>query len=405
VVATMYLRNVERARKEQDVQRLPHGLRMATTLPKRALATLAVMTLSVASCSEKPNSSGPFATDKGESASVSAGSCQLPPLAVPVGTLLGRDWGKNASGAFPFTQGGAAPAPGNVALTLRMNFKLSGGVLLLTSVTGETPAGDKVFLPALVNSPVTYGPPQGGYTETPKYYRESGCDSLWWGEPFGVGGIATQNLDGSYKAQCATVVMDTIPVVVTQFGQEFSSDFASPELATFADAGNTGWVDPNTGRIMIGSRAYSTVSRGWELAARLQEAGIATFSARQVPWANGSIGRVDGPLVREQIERFGATVSDSGSDYTYRTDGYTRAGKWAFSHGYYSRGIPKSGPGRLSAGVAMFRFQGSLSADRKTVTVKNFSYSGPMLVCPANGQECTASPGRSFTGLSCSFSF
>jgi len=378
---------------------------MKKTLHQRALATVTVTTMLIAACTDKPTPNMPSATQKTELAGVSSGSCELPPLAVPVGALLGRDWGQNALGAFPFTAGGPEPAPGNVTLTLRLNLKLSGGVLSLASVTGETPAGDKAFLPALINSPVKYGPPTGGYTETPEHYRESGCDSLWWSAPSKAGGIATQNADGSYKAQCASVAMDAIPVVFTQSGQDFSSDFASPDLATFADAENTGWIDPNTGRIVIGSKSFSSVSRGWELAARLQEAGIATFSEKQIPWANGIVGRVDGQLVRQQVEKFGATASNSGSDYAYRTDGYTRAGKWVFSHGHYAQGIPRSGPGRLSAGVAMFRVEGSLSSDRKTVTVKNFSYSGPILVCPANGQECTASPGRSFTGLSCSLSF
>lgn len=140
---------------------------------------------------------------------------------------------------------------------------------------------------------------------------------------------------------------------------------------------------------------------GWELAARLQEAGITTFTAAQIPWANGVVGQVDAELVKQQTAKFGATVSNSGSDYTYRSDGYAHDGKWSFSHGHYSKGMPMSGPGRLSAGVARFYLAGSTSTDRKTVTVRDFSYSGPMLVCPANGQECTASTGRGFNGFSC----
>ena len=108
--------------------------------------------------------------------------------------------------------------------------------------------------------------------------------------------------------------------------------------------------------------------------------------------------------MKSQIAKFGATESTSGSDYTYRTDAYNQEGKWIRSNGLFSVGMPRSGPGRLSGGVAMFRVEGAISQDKKTVSVTNFSYSGPMLVCPADGQECTASPGRSFTGLTCSAS-
>ena len=143
---------------------------MKKTLHQRALATVTVTTMLIAACTDKPTPNMPSATQKTELAGVSSGSCELPPLAVPVGALLGRDWGQNALGAFPFTAGGPEPAPGNVTLTLRLNLKLSGGVLSLASVTGETPAGDKAFLPALINSPVKYGPPTGGYTETPEHF-------------------------------------------------------------------------------------------------------------------------------------------------------------------------------------------------------------------------------------------
>lgn len=185
-------------------------------------------------------------------------------------------------------------------------------------------------------------------------------------------------------------------------GDNFSADVANPALSSFSDGGKTGWIDPNTGQVMVDGKAYSRVTRGWELAARLQEAGVAKLTADQVPWQDNQVGHVTAELVKLQLAKFGGTASNSGSDYTYRTDAYNHAGKWMFSHGPYSVGTPKSGPGRLSAGVAMFSIDGFVSQDKKTINVKSFSYSGPMLVCPANGHECTASPGRSFTGLSCS---
>ncbi len=382
-----------------------YDLCMRTLKITKANMALFLMVLGIAACTEKQVAAPPPADRTADTAQELSGSCGLPPLAVNVGVELDSGWGKNAPGAFPFTRGGAEPAPSNVDLTLRLNFKSSGGVLALSSVTGETPAGDKIFLPALVGRPVRYSAPQGGYTATPERYVATGCDSIWNSAPSESGGIATQNPDGSYKAQCASVAMDVIPVVFTHSGNEFSSDLANSDLSSFADAGNTGWIDSNTGRVMIGQKTYSHVTRGWELAARLEDAGVAKFSATQIPWANGVMGQVDANLVRQQSEKFGVTESHSGSDYTYRTDGYTHDGKWAFSHGHYSKGIPKSGPGRLSSGVAMFRIAGTISSDGKDVAVKNFSYSGPMLVCPTNGQECTASPGRSFTGLSCSFTF
>jgi hypothetical protein len=211
-----------------------------------------------------------------------------------------------------------------------------------------------------------------------------------------------QNTDGSYKAQCASFAMDTIPVVFSLADGKFSSNLNNPALTSFLDNGKLGWFDPNTGKVVVGNQAYSLVTRGWELAARLQEAGVATFSSSQIPWENGKLGQVSSDLVKSQIAKFGATESTSGSDYTYRTDAYSQAGQWIHSHGHYSTGVPKSGPGRLSAGVAMFRLDGAISQDKKNLSVTNFSYSGPMLVCPADGQECTAGPGRSFTGLTCS---
>lgn len=376
-----------------------------TTSPLLFGAKLAlfVAPLVFAACTD-PGADNRSQAHKAETATERIGSCKLPPLAVNVGSQLDGAWGVNAPGAFPFTKGGPEAAPGNVALTLELNFKLSGTTPTLVSITGGTPAGDKVFLPALVNKPVVYTPPSGGYTDTPTRYIETGCDSVW--SPQGsTGALATQNSDGSYKAQCATFAMDVIPVAFTTIGDSFSTDLANPTLSSFSDGGKTGWIDPNTGHVMVDGKAYSRVSRGWELAARLQEAGVANFTADQVPWHDNRVGQVTSDLVMLQLDKFGGTASNSGSDYTYRTDGYNPAGKWMFSHGHYSVGTPKSGPGRLSAGVAMFSIDGVMSQDKKTINVKRFSYSGPMLVCPANGSECTASPGRSFTGLSCSVSF
>ena len=115
------------------------------------------------------------------------------------------------------------------------------------------------------------------------------------------------------------------------------------------------------------------------------------FSPAQIPWHENQIGQVSGELVRAQTSKFGATASDSGSDYTYRTDGYDQTGKWLFSHGHYSNRSKcrNQAQGVLSAGVAMFRVKGNISEDGKNLTVRDFSFSGPMLVCPANGQECT----------------
>lgn len=365
-----------------------------------AKLALLVAPLAFAACTERAedNRSQP---QKAETATERLGSCKLPPLAVNVGAQLDGAWGVNAPGAFPFTKGGPEPEPGNAALNLELNFKLSGVTPTLVSITGSTPAGDKVFLPALVNKPVVYTPPSGGYTDTPTRYSQTGCDSVWSPQS-SMGALATQNPDGSYKAQCASFAMDVIPVVFATNGDSFSADLANPALSSFSDGGKTGWIDPNTGLVMVDGKAYSRVARGWELAARLQETGVAKFTADQVPWQDNQVGKVSADLVRLQLAKFGSTVSNSGSDYTYRTDGYNQAGKWMFSHGHYSVGMPKSGPGRLSGGVAMFSIDGIVSPDKRAITVKNFSYSGPMLVCPANGHECTASPGRSFTGLSCS---
>ena len=368
---------------------------------KTHLALLATPLL-IAACSERPIAQSTTITPK--HVPEVALSCALPPLAVNVGALLDSSWGKNGPGAFPFTNGGPEPAPGNVELRLSLNFKLTNDTPVLVSVTGHTPAGDKAYLPAIVNRPVTYAPPSGGYSETPAMYQANGCDSVWSSGSSGPGALALQNPDGSYRAQCASFAMDSIPVVFSHAAGTFSSSLSNPALASFVDNGNTGWFDANTGKVMVGKQTYSLVSRGWEIAARLQEAGIAKFTAEQVPWENGAIGKISSRLVNAQLAKFGATESTSGSDYTYRTDAYSQNGKWTHSHGYYSIGMPKSGPGRLSAGVAMFRLDGSISSDKKTLLVTNFSYAGPMLVCPADGQECTASPGRGFTGLSCSVS-
>jgi hypothetical protein len=330
-------------------------------------------------------------------------SCKLPPLAVNIGIQLDGAWGVNAPGTFPFTKGGTEIEPGNVALTLEMNFKVTGTRPTLVSVTGSTPAGDKVYLPALLQLPVVYSPPVGGYTETPSQYGATGCDSIWSAKG-PAGKLAISNPDGSYKAQCASFAVDVIPAVFTIHGREFTADLANPALASYSDDGKIGWSDPNTGLIKVDGKAYSRVTRGWEIAANLQKTGIANFSPAQVPWHENQVGLVSGELVRIQTAKFGATASNSESDYTYRTDGYDQTGKWLFSHGHYSTGMPKSGPGRLSAGVAMFRVQGSILEDGKSITVHNFSYAGSMLVCPANGQECTASPGRSFVGSTCSVS-
>ncbi len=373
---------------------------MTTSPLSRAKLALFITPLAFAACTDHP-ADNRLQPNKTEASTERIGSCKLPPLAVNVGAQLDGAWGVNAPGAFPFTKGGPEPEPGNVALSLELNFKLSGATPTLVSITGGTPAGDKVFLPALVNKPVVYTPPPGGYTDTPTQYRETGCDSVW--SPQGsTGALATQNPDGSYKAQCATFAMDVIPVAFTINGDSFSADLANPALSSFSDSGKTGWIDPNTGQVMVDGKAYSRVTRGWELAARLQDDGVAKFTADQVPWQDNQVGHVTAELVKLQLAKFGGTASNSGSDYTYRTDAYNHAGKWMFSHGHYSVGTPKSGPGRLSAGVAMFSIDGVVSQDKKTINVKSFSYSGPMLVCPANGHECTASPGRSFTGLSCS---
>ena len=358
--------------------------------------------LLVAACSERPTAQSTQVTPK--PAREVAVSCALPPLAVNVGALLDPSWGKNGQDAFPFTKGGPEPAPGNVELRLSLRFKLSNGTPVLVSVTGHTPAGDNVYLPAIVNRPVAYAPPIGGYSESPAMYQAKGCDSIWSPGSSGPGALASQNPDGSYRAQCASFAMDSIPVVFSHASGTFSSSLSNPALSSFVDKGNTGWFDANTGKVMVGAQSYSLVSRGWEIAARLQEAGVAKFTAEQMPWENGVIGKVSSSLVSAQLTKFGATESTSGSDYTYRTDAYSQDGKWTHSHGHYSTGMPKSGPGRLSAGVAMFRLDGSISSDKKTLSVTNFSYAGPMLVCPVDGRECTASPGRGFTGLSCSAS-
>jgi hypothetical protein len=368
---------------------------------KPHLALLASAVLMVA-CSERPTAQPTQVIPK-PVPEVTV-NCGLPPLAVNVGTLLDSAWGKNGPGAFPFTKGGPEPAPGNVELHLSLNFKLIEARPVLVSVTGHTPAGDKVYLPAIVNRPVAYAPPIGGYSETPAMYRANGCDSVWSPERLGPGALASQSSDGNYRAQCASFAMDSIPVVFAQAAGTFSSSLFNPALASFVDDGKTGWFDANTGKVMVGTQAYSLVSRGWEIAARLQEAGIAKFTAEQVPWENGVVGKISSSLVNTQLAKFGETESTSGSDYTYRTDAYSQEGKWTHSHGHYSIGMPKSGPGRLSAGVAMFRLDGFISSDKKTLSVTNFSYAGPMLVCPVDGRECTASPGRGFSGLSCSAS-
>lgn len=361
-----------------------------------------VPALLVAACSERPNAQSTQVAQK--SVPDVTVSCGLPPLAVNVGALLDSAWGKNGPGAFPFTKGGPEPAPGNVELRLSLNFNLRNGTPVLVSVTGHTPAGDMVYLPVIVNRAVAYAPPIGGYSETPAMYEANGCDSVWRPGSSSQGALASQNPDGSYRAQCASFAMDSIPVVFAQADGTFSSSLSNPALVSFIDKGKTGWFDANTGKVMVGTQAYSLVSRGWEIAARLQEAGIAKFTAEQIPWENGVVGRISSGLVRDQLAKFGETESTSGSDYTYRTDAYDQDGKWTHSRGHYSTGMPKSGPGRLSAGVAMFRLEGSISLDKKTLSVTNFSYAGPMLVCPADGQECTASPGRGFTGLACAAS-
>jgi hypothetical protein len=375
---------------------------MNPTVPLKTQLFLLAATLLIAACSERPTAQSTQVTPK--SVPEVAVSCGLPPLAVNVGALLDSSWGKNGPGAFPFTKGGPEPAPGNVELRLSLNFKLTNDALALVSVTGHTPAGDKVYLPAIVNRPVAYVPPIGGYSETPAMYQANGCDSVWSPGRSGPGALASQNPDGSYRAQCASFAMDSIPVVFSHAAGSFSSSLSNPALASFVDNGKAGCFDANTGKVMVGTQSYSLVSRGWEIAARLQEAGIAKFTAEQVPWENEAVGKISSSLVSAQLAKFGETESASGSDYTYRTDAFSQDGKWTHSHGHYSTGMPKSGPGRLSAGVAMFRLDGSISSDKKTLSVTNFSYAGPMLVCPADGRECTASPGRGFTGLSCSAS-
>lgn len=381
---------------------LRYDFRMNLPISLKTHLALLAATLLIAACSERPAAQSTQVTAK--PVPEVAVSCVLPSLAVNVGSLLDSSWGKNGPGAFPFTKGGPEPAPGNVELRLSLNFKLTNDTPVLVSVTGHTPAGDKVYLPAIVHRPVAYVPPIGGYSETPPMYQLNGCDSVWSPGSSGPGALASQNPDGSYRAQCASFAMDSIPVVFSHAAGTFSSSLSNPALASFIDNGKTGWFDANTGRVMVGTQSYSLVSRGWEIAARLQEAGIAKFTTEQVPWENGAIGKISSSLVSAQLAKFGETESASGSDYTYRTDAYSQDGKWTHSHGYYSTGMPKSGPGRLSAGVAMFRLDGSISSDKKTLSVTNFSYAGPMLVCPADGRECTASPGRGFTGLSCSAS-
>jgi len=368
---------------------------------KKNLALLAASLL-VAACSESPDTQANQVTRK--PVPEVAVSCGLPPLAVNVGALFDSSWGRNGPGAFPFTRGGPEPEPGNVELRLSLNFKLTNDTPVLVSATGHTPAGDKVYLPAIVNRPVAYLPPIGGYSETPAMYQANGCDSVWSPGSSSQGALASQNSDGSYRAQCASFAMDSIPVIFSHSAGNFSSSLLNPALASFVDNGKMGWFDANTGKVMVGTRSYSLVSRGWEIAARLQEAGIAKFTAEQIPWENDTVGKISSSLVGAQLAKFGETESASGSDYTYRTDAYSQNGNWTHSHGHYSVGMPKSGPGRLSAGVAMFRLDGSISSNKKILSVTNFSYAGPMLVCPADGRECTASPGRGFTGLSCSVS-
>lgn len=46
-------------------------------------------------------------------------------------------------------------------LLARLNFKLTNDTPVLISVTGQTPAGDKVYLPAIVHRPVAYPMPPG----------------------------------------------------------------------------------------------------------------------------------------------------------------------------------------------------------------------------------------------------
>lgn len=387
---------------QYGVREMRYDLRMKSSASFKLNLVLLAPAMLMAACSERPSAqSAPVVPKSLPQVEV---SCVLSPLAVNVGALLDSAWGKNGPGAFPFTKGGAEPAPGNVELRLSLNFKLENDTPHLVSVTGHTPAGDKIYLPAIINRPVVYEPPVGGYSETPAMYQANGCDSIWSQGGSGPGALASQNLDGSYRAQCASFAMDSIPVVFTQAAGTFSSNLTNPALASFADSGKTGWFDANTGKVMVGTQAYSLVSRGWEIAARLHEAGLAKFTTEQVPWEDGVVGKISSRLVSAQLAKFGQTESTSGSDYTYRTDAYSQEGKWIHSHGHYSTGMPKSGPGRLSAGVSMFRLDGSMSSDKKTLSVTNFSYAGPMLVCPADGRECTASPARSFTGLSCSAS-
>ena len=168
--------------------------------------------------------------------------------------------------------GGAEIEPGNVALSLELNFKVTGTRPTLVSVTGSTPAGDKIYLPALLQRPVIYSPPAGGYTDTPGPYAATGCDSIWTAKG-PAGGLTTSNPDGSYKAQCASFAVDVIPAVFTIDGSEFTADLNNPALASYSDAGKVGWSDPNTGLILLDGKAYSRVTRGWEIASNLQQAG------------------------------------------------------------------------------------------------------------------------------------
>lgn len=146
---------------------------------KQSKVIFSLTVLAVTACTKAPTATPPLATIKEQSVPDILGSCLLPPLAVNVGVLLGPDWGTNSPGAFPFTQGGTESEPGYVALSLKLNFRVSIGALSLISVTGDTSSKDKVFLPALVNRPVKYGPPLGGYTATPDNYSTTGCDSIW----------------------------------------------------------------------------------------------------------------------------------------------------------------------------------------------------------------------------------
>ena len=135
--------------------------------------------LATAACTDKSSPNSMDSSHKLEQLLIRTYSCKLPPLAVNIGAELDRTWGANSPGAFPFKMGGAEIEPGNVALSLELNFKVTGTRPTLVSVTGSTPAGDKIYLPALLQRPVIYSPPAGGYTDTPGPYAATGCDSIW----------------------------------------------------------------------------------------------------------------------------------------------------------------------------------------------------------------------------------